>query len=95
MKQTAPHTPEPWFVRDGQEIVAKDGAGERLIAQCHAGHAPERAANAQVMAAAPRMLKALEIAVNALNPRESWDAELAHAAYREARRAIAKATYSD
>ena len=86
---TAQHTPGTWIVRDGQEIMSDDG---RLIAQCHAGHAPERAANAQVMAAAPRMLKALEIAVNALNPRESWDAELAHAAYREARRAIAKAT---
>ena len=48
-----------WEVRDGQEIIEVNGAETRLIAQCHAGHAPERGGNARLIAAAPDLLEAV------------------------------------
>jgi len=56
--QKQKHTPGPWRIVDGQSIHA--GTGEdRLIAHCHAGHEPERFANAHLIAAAPDLLAAL------------------------------------
>ena len=56
----AKHTPGPWIAEDDQSIYAADGDGRRLIAECHAGHKEERAANARLIAAAPDLLAALE-----------------------------------
>jgi len=53
------HTKGPWTVRDGQEILDWTGDECRLVARCHAGHAPERAANARIIASAPALLEAL------------------------------------
>ena len=57
-KQT--HMPGPWSIKDGQDVIATTGGDSLLIAQCHAGHAPERAANARLIAAAPQLLEALQ-----------------------------------
>lgn len=37
-------------VIDGQELHILNGSEDRLVAQCHAGHAPERQANAARLA---------------------------------------------
>jgi hypothetical protein len=53
----AQFTPGPWEVKDGQEVMAENG--RRVVARCHAGHAPERTANARLIAAAPTLAEAL------------------------------------
>ena len=58
----AKHTPGPWRVIDGQEVHAGNSES-RLIAECHAGHAPERDANATLIAAAPDLLAALKVSL--------------------------------
>ena len=55
------HTATPWEVRDGQEIVAEHG--NRLIAQLHAGHYPERSANAAFICKAVNAHEALVKAI--------------------------------
>ena len=95
----AKHISGPWIAEDDQSIYAADGDGRRLIAECHAGHKEERAANARLIAAAPDLLEALQEMV-------AGDAEAIEdakrlgvpfpdemlAAYHKARAAIARAT---
>ena len=64
--ETAKHTPGPWEIRDNQEIIVREGGGTvRLIAQCHAGHSPERSANAAYIVRAcnshEELLQALKV----------------------------------
>lgn len=80
------HTPGPWYATEGEyedefEVVASDGAV--TIAQ------PPTEADADLIAAAPDLLAALQYIV-AWNP-EDWSAEQAR---DMARAAIAKATQS-
>ena len=65
--------------RDGVTYI--DGVAVRL-----------RPEDRAVIEAALDLLAACKTAADALNPAESWDAELSHGAYRKCRAAIAKAT---
>jgi len=91
------HTPGPWAVNDGQEVVADDGAGTRLLCRCHAGHYEERSANARLIAAAPDLLAALKVAleyqgaVNEALPDGYAPPKLVDAWMTEAEAAIARA----
>jgi hypothetical protein len=66
------HTPGPWIVQDGQEVIVKNASETRLIARCYAGHSIEREANARLIAASPRLLVALRRAVEAESNDYSW-----------------------
>lgn len=66
------HISGPWIAEDDQSIYAADGDGRRLIAECHAGHKEERAANARLIAAAPALLSALEAAKEVLETAKQY-----------------------
>ena len=83
------HTPGPWRVEFGQDILA--GVREnRLVAECHAGHATERGANARLIAKAPEMYRLIKLSLQAGRFPEMGDgceqwkpAEVARALLRE------------
>ena len=88
------HTPGPWHISDDeQNVLAKDGTGNRLIAQCHAGHLPERSANARLIAAAPDLLATLRRLVEVLECDQCTEVR-GWEEYDDARTAIAKASES-
>ncbi len=96
------HTPGPWY-RDGTTVYALNPQNfNRFSAQIHGAHTPksELEAVAQLMQAAPELLEALLIMVNACYPVSTEISDKGHewcTAYLDqalplARAAIAKAT---
>ena len=64
MNTTTTHTPGPWAATDIGLVTARDGAESVVyMGQCLNAHDAERcAANARLIAAAPELLAALEVA---------------------------------
>lgn len=91
MTLTIKCTSGDWTVRDGQEIIATNGAEVRLIAQCHAGHKEEREANAHLIATAPDLLEALRDCVRVLLAPRNACPELMITVGKLAQKTIAKA----
>jgi hypothetical protein len=77
------HTPEPW-TQDGPRVYGG--------ADCEVVAAVTREADGRVIAAAPRMLEALRMALEALTDGETSEPVAYLPAIRAARAAIAKAT---
>jgi hypothetical protein len=67
------HTPGPWTVHvDGQSVMAVEGAGVRLIAECHAGQREEREGNAKLIAAAPETKRQRDALLKACRQTLAW-----------------------